>query len=73
MTSPLFIGMRVHYVPRIGAPENGIVKSFNDRVAWVVYHCDGNWDRYANYTGASTVLEDLREGWVNERKGTKCT
>lgn len=57
-------GQKVHYLPGVGSPENGIVKSFNARVAWVVYKCDGNWDRYEDFTGAATDFEDLREGWA---------
>lgn len=57
-------GQNVHYVPQVGQPENGIVKSFNAHRALVVYKCAGNWGRYMDYTAASTELEDLREGWV---------
>ncbi len=57
------VGQKVHYVPQVGEPENGIVKSFNARVAWVVYKCDNQWHRYQDFTGASTALEDLRPDW----------
>lgn len=60
-------GSKVHYVSFGKPPENGIVKALNLRdpkTVFVVYHCDGNWDRYQNYTAASTRIEDLREGWV---------
>ena len=57
-------GQKVHYVPAVGEPENGIVKRYNDRVAWVVYKCDGQWARYREFTAACTALSDPREGWV---------
>lgn len=60
----LHVGQKVHYMPAVGEPENGIVKAVGERVAWVVYRCDGQWDRHQEFTGASTRLEDLREGWV---------
>jgi len=61
-------GQRVHYVSHAGAtPENGIVKCLhphNDKIVFVVYACDGNWDKYQNYTGCSTTVTELKEGWV---------
>ena len=61
-------GDKVHYTAPHGKKENGIVKSFNDSktAAWVVYHCGGEWDKYRDYTGQHTNIEDLTYGWVDE-------
>ena len=55
---------RVTYCPSHGAKEKGIVKEVRDKIAFVVYHCDGEWDRYEEYTGSATNISDLRLGWV---------
>jgi len=34
--------------------EIGLIKSWNDKFIFVVYHCDGNWDKYQDYTGCAT-------------------
>lgn len=57
-------GMKVTYCPSHGAKEHGIVKSFNDEIAFVVYKCGGEWDNYENYTGAATNISDLKKGWL---------
>lgn len=58
----LKIGDKVIYKPK---NEKGIVKSLNknNKYAWVVYSCRGNWKNYKDYTGESTVLSDLKLGW----------
>lgn len=46
--------------------ENGIVKEIPDSTeeyVRVVYHCDNNWDRYFDYTGALTAVRNLEVGW----------
>lgn len=42
--------------------EEGRIKSFrlDVGVAYVVYHCDGNWARFDQYTGEATPLGALR-------------
>jgi len=30
---------------------------------FVVYKCGGEWDRYNEFTGASTNIKDLKPGW----------
>lgn len=59
-------GTKVHYTAPHGKQENGIIKDTNDSktTAWVVYHCNNDWEHYFNYTGAATNIEDLTEGWV---------
>lgn len=60
-------GDKVCYIPFDGCSEdlyeNGIVKSVNESVAFVVYHCNNDWENYMNYTGAATNFNDLKLGW----------
>jgi hypothetical protein len=39
--------------------EEGRIKSWNQHVVWVVYKCDGQWDRYDEFTAAPTDPRDL--------------
>ena len=55
-------GDRVTYVAP-GRRERGRVKRIADGGAFVVYHCDGNWERFEDYTAALTRAEDLELGW----------
>jgi len=60
------VGDRVHYQPEHFTEdkyENGIVKEKRHNAVWVVYHCDGNWDNFKEYTGALTRIDDLHKGW----------
>ena len=60
-------GQKVHYVPLIGEPENGVVKSqhpTNTNVVFVVYKCAGDWANYQNYTAVSTSVFDLQDDWI---------
>lgn len=68
MSAEIKFGTKVHYTSPHGTKENGIVKSLNDSktTAWVVYHCNGEWDKFYNYTGAATNIKDLNYGWVDE-------
>jgi hypothetical protein len=60
------IGQKVTYIS-FGKVEHGIVKSLSDAEhVFVVYHCDGNWDRYFDYTAARTEISDLVPGWVED-------
>jgi hypothetical protein len=62
------IGAKVYYTSPHGTKENGIVKSLNDSktAAFVVYQCNGEWDKYFNYTGQHTNINDLEFGWVDD-------
>ncbi len=40
--------------------EIGRIKSWNDKFIFVVYKCNGEWDRFFDYTGCATSPEDLR-------------
>lgn len=59
-------GDKVTYVPVVGKPENGIVKSLSPGydAVFVVYHCNNEWDNYMNYTAAHTPVDRLVMGWT---------
>lgn len=67
--SKLRIGDKVNYQPEHYDPsqwENGIIKEIREGKldgVWVVYNCNGEWDRYTDYTSALTNLTDLHIGW----------
>lgn len=58
-------GDLVTYTGGTGNKEKGIVKgpAPNPRSVFVTYHCNNEWDRFMEYTGANTNLEDLTFGW----------
>lgn len=58
----------VHYNPFFGEKQNGRIKSINNRYAYVVYQCDGDWGNYQNHTSVLTPLVQLKEGWVGENE-----
>lgn len=39
--------------------ERGKLKSWNDTNIFVVYHCNNEWHRFQDYTGAATDPNDL--------------
>jgi len=39
--------------------EKGRIKSWNKINIFVVYKCDGNWDKFEDYTSCATDPEDL--------------
>lgn len=59
-------GQRVTYAPNYGKRERGVVKRDDGDYAFVVYHCDGQWSRYADYTAARTDKRDLVMGWSDD-------
>jgi len=65
----LRFGQKVHYQPDHYADhewENGVIKEIRkDKLdgVWVVYNCNGEWDRFIDYTGCLTNLRDLKLGW----------
>jgi hypothetical protein len=64
-------GDKVHYKPKHGGWQNGIVKSVPSHSfseVFVVYHYAGEWDNYHQYTGQSTRINDLHKGWLFNRK-----
>ena len=63
----LKLGDKVHYIGFEGdEPQNGVVKSIPEdefNFVFVVYHCAGEWDNYANYTAQRTNVKELYPGW----------
>jgi hypothetical protein len=73
----LRVGDKVRYQPAHYAPsmwENGKVKEIPDSATdpyttvgyncvRVVYHCDGDWLNFKDYTSALTSINDLQKGW----------
>ena len=67
----LKIGDKVCYHPKHYAKdewENGMIKEIPEfairyNAIRVVYNCDGNWDRFKDYTSALTNLRHLKLGW----------
>ncbi len=58
--TPADCGRWVRYHDRFDSkPEIGRIKSWNTKFIFVVYRCAGNWDDFANYTGAATDPSDL--------------
>jgi hypothetical protein len=60
---PFEPGMYVSYVPGFKSPENGRIKSISGNHIFVVYHCNGEWGHYKDYTGVNTPREELQHGW----------
>lgn len=59
------IGSRVTYINYNGSKEHGIVKSHGgNNVIFVVYKCNGEWNRYKDFTAAATDIDNLVEGWI---------
>lgn len=64
--STLRVGDKVHYQPAHYNEdfwENGVIKDVSEAGAFVVYECDGDWDKFKEYTGALTYFKDLHLGW----------
>jgi dTDP-4-dehydrorhamnose 3,5-epimerase-like enzyme len=61
----LIEGMKVTYCPQFGNWQKGIVKHNpnNEKTVFVVYKCNNEWDRYLDFTGEETDIEDLKIGW----------
>ena len=53
------IGRWVLYKGSAGEQEGGRLKSWNDKYIFVVYKCDGQWNRFQDFTGWATDPEDL--------------
>lgn len=52
-------GRWVEYQSSTGDKERGRIKSWNTKVVFVVYKCDGVWDNFRNYTAAATNPKEL--------------
>lgn len=67
LTEVIEPGMKVHYTSPYCTKDNGVVKSVSEKYAFVVYHCNNDWDNYKDYTGACTNIEDLTIGWIDNQ------
>jgi hypothetical protein len=56
---PEHVGRWVLYRGGAGEIETGKIKSWNDRVVFVVYHCNNEWHRFSEFTAAPTDPSDL--------------
>ena len=68
-------GDKVHYISEYAITpdqyENGIVKegdTYDQNAVRVVYHCNGDWENYKDYTGALTYIRELRPGWIEKQE-----
>ncbi len=50
------VGRWVKYWP---TDEDGRIKSWKGSLIFVVYHCDNQWNRFQEYTGAGTHHKSL--------------
>jgi hypothetical protein len=58
---PTDIGRQVVYGDPFGVRgEYGRLKTWNEHYVFVVFKCDGNWDRYQDYTAQSCDPRDVR-------------
>lgn len=58
----------VHHHPIVGPIENGRIKAFSPsgEIAWVIYHCNNDWNNYMDYTGQDTRVDSLELGWIDK-------
>ncbi len=55
------MGKWVLYIPSCyGKTEKGRLKSWNEKWIFVVYKCDGQWNKFQDYTGVAINPKDLR-------------
>lgn len=68
-TQEIIEGLKVHYTSPHGSRENGMVKSISEdgMSAFVVFHCDNDWENFRDYTGQHTKMKDLSPGWYNNQ------
>ena len=52
-------GFMVWHVGKDGRSHVGKIKSWNDKYIFVVFNCDGKWDKWMEYTGEACKPEDL--------------
>lgn len=62
--SDFYPGQMVTYCPEYGKKQIGVVKDVGEKVVFVVYNCNEEWDIYWQYTAAGTLPEHLVIGWV---------
>lgn len=55
------IGAWVKFIDGAGKNDYGRLKSFDNeiRLAWIVFHCAGQWHKYYNYTAQGVKYGDF--------------
>ena len=53
------IGRFVEYRGFADEREKGRIKSWNEKFIFVVFKCDNQWNRFQDFTGQSTLPENL--------------
>ena len=53
------IGRWVVYDNGFDPPQRGRIKSWGRKTVFVVLKCNGNWEKFMNYTGEGCDPEDL--------------
>ena len=72
-------GDKVTYIPFRGCSveqmENGVIKRLTDdeQGAFVVYNCNGEWDKIEDYTAANTNFRNLLPDWTEGARNRKFT
>jgi len=56
---PEHVGKWVEYRDAAGETERGWIKSWNDRLVFVVYRCDDEWNLVKDIIGTATDPNDL--------------
>jgi hypothetical protein len=56
---PEHVGKWVEYRGGAGETERGRIKSWNDQFVFVIFRCDGEWNRFKDFIGAATDPNDL--------------
>ena len=56
---PEHVGKWVEYRDAAGETERGRIKSWNDRLVFVVYRCDDEWNLVKDFIGTATDPNDL--------------
>jgi len=64
------IGKWVVYNDGFRPPEKGRIKGWNNKYIFVVYNCNGAWDRFQDFTGVATRPEDL--DFFGRRRDERC-
>ena len=54
------IGRWVIYTDGTGKKKSGRIKLWTKKYIFVVYHCNGQWDRFKDFTGVATSPKDLQ-------------
>lgn len=67
MTQLFKPGDKVRYIPfpncKAEDHENGIVFSVDGDRVFVVYNCNGQWNKYKDYPAVQTPTYSLKHGW----------